>query len=106
MPEPQKSKLKNRRRFSAEFKTQVVLELLSGECSLAEASARYQIKDTLLSRWKQDFLARAPELFSEPKESVFSEVAELKKLIAEQAIELAILKKAYGISNSRRGGSL
>jgi len=106
MADPQKSKLRNRRRFTAEFKTQVVLELLGGELSLADASVRYQIKDTLLSRWKQDFLARAPELFSEPKESVFSEVAELKKLIADQAIELAILKKAYGISSSKRGGSL
>jgi transposase-like protein len=106
MSDPQKAKLKNRRRFTAEFKVQVVLELLSGELSLSEASARYQIKDTLLSRWKQDFLARAGELFAEPKESVFSEVAELKKIIAEQTIELAILKKAYGISTTKRAGSL
>ena len=50
---------RKRRAFSAEFKAKVVLELLSGEKSLMEASREYSIKDTLLSRWKQEFLAKA-----------------------------------------------
>ena len=48
-----------RRSFSAEFKAKVVLELISGEKSLAQASREYGIKDTVLSRWKQEFLANA-----------------------------------------------
>jgi len=48
-----------RRNFSAEFKAKVVLELISGEKGLAQASWEYGIKDTVLSRWRQDFLAKA-----------------------------------------------
>ncbi len=40
------------RKFSPEFKAQVVLEMVSGRKSLAQASREYQIKDTVLSRWK------------------------------------------------------
>ena len=104
MTDPQK--LKNRRSFTPEFKTKVVLELLRGDRSLSESSDHYQIKDTVLSRWKQEFIERAPQVFSEAKGSEASEVDELKKLVGEQAIELSILKKAYGISTSRRGGRL
>jgi putative transposase len=101
MSDPQK--LKNRRSFTAEFKVQVVLELLRGDYSLSGASDHYQIKDSVLSRWKQEFLERAPQLFSEPSGSVASEVEDLKKLVGEQTVELSILKKAYGISTLRQG---
>ena len=57
-----------RRTFSAEFKTKVVLELIAGKKSLSEASREYEIKDTVLSRWKQEFLERAGEIFEQPKD--------------------------------------
>jgi hypothetical protein len=41
-----------RRTFIAEFKTKVVLKLITGKKSLTEASREYEIKDTVLSRWK------------------------------------------------------
>ncbi len=48
------------RKFSPEFKAQVVLEIVSGRKSLALASREYQIKNTVLSRWKAQFLEGAP----------------------------------------------
>ena len=48
-----------RRKFSPEFKARVVLELISGKKGLMEASRDYGIKDTVLSRWKQEFIERA-----------------------------------------------
>lgn len=98
-------KLKNRRSFSAEFKVQVVLELLRGDRSLSDASSHYQIKDTVLSRWKQEFLERAPQAFSAPSESKSSEIEDLKGIVADQAVELALLKKAFGLSKRRSGES-
>lgn len=103
MSEP--DKLKNRRSFTAEFKFQVVMELIRGERSLSSASVHYRIKDSVLSRWKQEFLARAPQVFAEPSEHASKEVEQLQKIIGEQAIELAILKKAYGISTRKFGGN-
>ena len=55
-----------RRQFTAEFKTKVVLELISEKKSLAEASREYKIKDTVLSRWKREFVERAGEIFEQP----------------------------------------
>ncbi len=45
--------MKTRRTFSAAFKAQVVLEVLSGAQSNAEACREYQLKPELLSnrRW-------------------------------------------------------
>jgi len=57
----------HRRTFSAEFKTKVVLELIAGKKSLSEASREYEIKDTVLSRWKQEFLERAGEILNNLK---------------------------------------
>ena len=101
MSEP--AKLKNRRSFSPDFKVRVVLELLRGDYSLSGASAHYQIKETVLSRWKQEFLERAPSLFGEKVESSASEIQELKGIVADQTIELSLLKKAFGLSPRRSG---
>jgi len=46
----------NRRQFTPEFKAQVVLELLSGAKSGAEACRQYHINTQVLSRWKAEFL--------------------------------------------------
>lgn len=53
-----------RRTYTAEFKIKVVLELLSGEKGLTQASREYGVKDSVLSMWKQEFLERAPHCLS------------------------------------------
>ena len=55
--------MNQRRTFSPEFKVRVVLEMISGEKGLMQASREYGIKDTVLSRWKQEFLERAGAAF-------------------------------------------
>ena len=52
------------RKFSPEFKAQVMLEIVSGKKSLAEVSREYQIKDTVLHRWETQFLEGLPEIFA------------------------------------------
>ena len=52
-----------RRTFTPEFKVKVVLCLIRGDYSLSEASAKFSVGETALSRWKQEFLERAPQLF-------------------------------------------
>ena len=49
-----------RRRFTTELKARVVLELISGATSLAEACRQYNLKPQALSRWKTEFLEKAP----------------------------------------------
>ena len=52
-----------RRKFTAEFKTKVVLEVLSGESSQAELCRRHNLSEDQLSKWKLYFLEmRCPYL--------------------------------------------
>ena len=86
-----------RRKFSPEFKARVVLELISGKKGLMEASREYGIKDTVLSRWKQEFIERAPQIFEQPKpDGQEKEVAELERMV-RLTIQLDMAKKDIGI---------
>ena len=91
-----------RRSFTAEFKAKVVLELISGEKGMAQASRDYGIKDTVLSRWKQEFLAKAVQVFEQPKEVQEKEVkiAELERMVGKLTMQLELSKKVLSYANS------
>ena len=44
---------RKRRRFTPEFKTEIVLEALRGESSQAELCRRHNLSEGQLSKWKQ-----------------------------------------------------
>lgn len=86
----------NNRHHTAEFKARLVLELLRGEISHGEACEKYELKESMLSRWKKEFLDRAPMVFaSSPKSGTEERIKDLEALFKEQSLELAILKKAF-----------
>jgi transposase-like protein len=89
-----------RRKYSAEFKVKVILELIAGQKGLAQSSREYGIKDSVISRWKQEFLERAPMVFENPRKEDPEErrVAELERTIGRMAVELDIAKKVFGNS--------
>jgi len=49
----------SRRRFSPEFKTKVVLEVLKGELTLNEIASKYQVLPKSIIEWKKRFLENA-----------------------------------------------
>ena len=53
-----------RRSFSPEFKVEVVLELLNGSKTNAQICRDHQLAPAVVSAWKEQFLDRAPEIFS------------------------------------------
>ena len=91
-----------RRTFKAEFKAKVVLELIAGKKSLSEASREYEIKDTVLSRWKQEFLERAGEVFEQPKDTQEKDVriAELERMVGRLTMQAELSKKAQSYASS------
>ena len=44
---------KSRRKFTAEFKTRVALDALSGEQSLSELASKHGVHPNLIFQWKQ-----------------------------------------------------
>jgi transposase len=93
---------RKRRSFSAEFKAQVVLELISGQKSLLEASREYNIKDTVLSRWKQDFVGKARQVFEQPQEVQEREarIAELERMVGKLTMQIELQKKVLSLADS------
>jgi transposase len=89
-----------RRQFTTEFKAKVVIELISGQKGLMQASREYEIKDSVLSRWKQEFMERAPQLFEQPKSGDPQEerIAELERMVGRMTVELDVAKKVFGHS--------
>src|SRR5215469_3497956 len=92
-----------RRIFSAEEKIRIVLDGLRGEHSIAELCRGDGIAESLYYSWSKEFLeagkrrlagdtARAATT-SEVKD-LRREARELKEVVAEQALELRLLKKS------------
>jgi transposase len=94
----------SRRKFTAAFKAQVVLELLSGAKTSAELCREHQIAASVLADWKAIFLRHAPEVFANPEHPNGPEatrVAELERLVGRLTLENDILKKATSILHQR-----
>ena len=56
-----------RRKYSSEFKTKLVLEVLREEQTLGEIAAKYEINPNQITNWKREFLEKAPKVFDETK---------------------------------------
>ncbi len=92
-----------RRQFSAEEKIRIVLEGLRGEESIAELCRREGIATSMYYGWSKEFLeagkrrlagdtARAAT--SDEVKDLRRETSALKEVVAEQALELRLLKKS------------
>lgn len=87
---------RTRRNFTADFKAKVVLEVISGSKSAAEACREYNLKADLVSHWKNQFLANAAQVFengAEPDPQQ-ARIHELERLAGKLSLELEIAKKA------------
>jgi transposase-like protein len=95
------------RKFTAEFKVKVVLDIITTGKSLGQASRDYGIKDSVLSRWKQEFLERAPQVFEgEARQEQGAErILELERMVGRLTMELDMVKKVSGYLSSPPNGS-
>ena len=85
-----------RRKFTPEFKAEVVLEVLSGATSQAEVCRRHHLNENQRSHWKRQLLENAPMLFdATDKQSSDAEkrIAHLEPLVGRMAVALDIQKK-------------
>ena len=88
---------RKRRNFTAEFKTEVVLEALRGESSQAEVCRRHNLSEDQLSKWKQHFLENAVSVFSPTDQQSSKDaerIAHLERLVGRMTVAMDIEKKA------------
>jgi transposase-like protein len=86
------------RRYSPKLKFQVVLEVLSGEKSVAQIAKTYGVHPNSVNKWQRDFLDKGPEVFAQ--DGVVAEyeqrIADLERLLGKKEIEIALLKNFLG----------
>ena len=87
--------MKPRRQFTAEFKAQVVLDLLTGAQTPAEVCRKHQLGPNLPGTWRAAFLERAPLVFQadERRDGREARIAELERVLGRLTLENEVLKK-------------
>ena len=96
--------MSKRRTFTPDQKAKIVLEFLSGEHTIAELSAKYDVHATQLQRWKKEFLENAGAAFDKKSSKESKEIQELEekeeallKKIGQLTVEVDWLKKKSGL---------
>ncbi len=96
-------KRKTRKQYSAEEKIRIVLDGLRGEDSSAELCRREGIAQGLYYKWSKDFMEAgkkrlAGDIVRQANTGEVTtlrrEARELKEVVAEQTLELRLLKKS------------
>ena len=92
-----------RKHYSAEEKIRIVLDGLRGESSISELCRREGIAESLYYSWSKEFLEAGKRRLAGDTERAATnpevkelrrETRELKEVVAEQALELRLLKKS------------
>ena len=86
-----------RRVFTSEFKVKIVLEVLKEERLIGEIAVEYNINPNQLSRWRQEFLEKAPGVFDEPK----AEKTQIKAVKEAEEEKERLLKKVGQLTMER-----
>ena len=92
-----------RRQYSAEEKIRIVLDGLRGESSIAELCRREGVAESLYYSWSKEFLEAgkrrlagdtARNATTDEVRRLRDEARALKEVVAEQALDLRLLKKS------------
>jgi len=71
-----------RQKHSGAFTAKVAIEALNKRETLGELSKKYGIHPNMITRWKKEFLERAPQLFEKTQPSE-KEEKDIEKLYAK-----------------------
>ncbi len=93
-----------RRKFTSEFKLQCVLDMLSGRKNTAQICREHNLGESSLSRWRNQFVERAPKIFDNGSSSESAEsqrMSELERLVGKLTLDLEASKKLLSYFHSR-----
>ena len=86
------------KRYTAKFKFQVVMEVLTGEKSAGQVAKVYGVHPNTINAWKRTFLEKGAEVFAQ--DSMVAEyerrIAEMERLLGKKEVEIALFKNFLG----------
>ena len=98
-----------RKRFSATEKSQIVLEALKEEKTIAQIAAEHHVHPNQISKWKAEALQGLPSLFTHEERATRAleaahqrELDELYVEIGRLTTQLGLLKKKSGLDLDAR----
>ena len=100
--------MKHRRKFSNEFKRQVVEEYLSGVSTAAQLMRRHDISSGLLYHWKDQYTKGRFDNPPNQEAALEERVRQLEQLVGRLTLENEFLKKAVQrglLSPPKRSGA-
>lgn len=59
--------MKEKRKFTSELKSQIVLSVIKNELTALEAAKKHDITPSLVYKWRDEFLAKASTVFETNK---------------------------------------
>ncbi len=87
--------------ISPEKKTRIVLAILAGEMSMAEAARKEKVSEQSIGRWKAEFIEAGRTALvagrsgpSSREQQLEAEVVELTQALGEAHVELRVWKKS------------
>lgn len=83
-----------RNKYDKEFRERIVMEILSGQRSIAQIAQREQINPQTIRNWKKEIGTGSFEDNNQSELALRKRVAELEGALAELALDNHILKKA------------
>jgi transposase len=94
--------MKSQRSFSAEFKRQVIEELMSGESQPAQLCRRHNISSSLLYHWKKQYSRGRFNNEPTAEGALRDRVEKLERLVGKLTLENEFLKRGLQNSLSQR----
>lgn len=73
----------SRKKHSSSFKAKVAIEALKERESLQELSARFEVSQSQISKWKKAFVERSQEIFDKPESKGASDSVNTTELYAK-----------------------
>jgi transposase-like protein len=83
-----------KRKYSAKFKFQVVMEVLRGQKEVGQVARAYGVHPITLGLWKKEFMEHGPEVFggSDTVRGYDQKIRDLERLLGQKEVEIALLK--------------
>lgn len=88
--------MRKHRKFTSELKAKICLQILSGAKTTAQVCREHQLGETVVGRWKKQFIEQAALIFEQDGRRTKEDerVGELERMVGRLSMEIEVAKKA------------
>ena len=97
--------MNNRKTYTSELKSRVVLEILREELTISQISSKYSVHQSVLNKWRNTALEGLPGLFNDPRKKSLSDIQkgniieDLYRQVGKLSLQLEWVKKKCGVDS-------